>query len=328
MSSSSSNFPIICLLGPTAIGKSQLAFNLTDLLQDKFKLKTRIISVDAAQVYKYMNIGTAKPDFITQKKYQHHLIDLIEPEENFSAADFARLANIEIAQAHKNGEIPLMVGGTMMYFSLFFCGMNNLPASNPELRQKLEEKFAQDDGNTLYQELLNRDPKIAEKISPHDRQRILRFSELILLSNKTPSELFAEEKTISPHRKQAKFFACNCDRTELHQRISDRLQTMFAAGFIEEVAELYRRPNLTAEHSSMRSVGYRQIWQFLDSKIDRKTAEEQSLFATRQLAKRQITWLNNNLRKNLPEMIYLNPLDKNQIAEFEKNICNLLENWK
>ncbi|MBR1376013.1 MAG: tRNA (adenosine(37)-N6)-dimethylallyltransferase MiaA [Cardiobacteriaceae bacterium] len=328
MFNSSAHFPIICLLGPTAIGKSQLAFNLTDLLQDKFKLKTRIISVDAAQVYKYMDIGTAKPDFITQKKYPHHLINLIEPEENFSAADFARLANIEITEADKNGEIPLMVGGTMMYFSLFFCGMNNLPASNPELRQKLEAEFAVDGGNNLYQKLLAQDPKIAQKINPHDRQRILRFSELILLSNKTPSELFAAEKAISHEHSRAIFFACNCDRADLHERILERLQAMFAAGFIEEVTELYHRPNLTAEHSSMRSVGYRQIWQFLDGKIDKKTAEEQTLFATRQLAKRQITWLNNNLRKNLPEMTYINPLDKYEIAKFEKNICNLLENWK
>lgn len=284
--------PLICLIGPTAIGKTALAFALAD------RYPVHLISVDSAQIYQQMDIGTAKPDIQTLQTYPHALIDLIPPEESYSAAQFCQDAQKEITYAYQAGKIPIFVGGTMMYYLAFFEGLADLPTSTPQARAKIEARLNTEGAEKLYQELVERDPHTAAQISVNDRQRLTRFSELMLLTEQTPSELFAAQS--HQHPKYATLaIALNTDRKHLHERIAARFQSMMQAGFLEEVRMLKDRPLLTAEHPSMRSVGYRQLWQYLDGQFSLDEATEQGIIATRQLAKRQITWMNNRLQKSL-----------------------------
>ncbi len=291
------NRPLICVLGPTAVGKTDFVFTLSA------RYPLHLISVDAVQIYRGMDIGTAKPDQETLQRYPHALINILEPEENYSAARFCKDARREIEWAHKNQKIPVLVGGTMLYYLALFEGLADLPASTADSRKAIETRFAIDDGKTLYDELTQLDPASANKISPNDRQRIMRFSELILLTGKTPSQLFAAQKT-NPSPWQILAIGFNTERAVLHHRIAQRFQWMMDNGFCTEVEALQKRPNLTIEHSSMRSVGYRQIWSYLAGEITLETAIENGIIATRQLAKRQITWMNNRLQNTLPLEIY------------------------
>lgn len=292
-----SSSPLICLLGPTAVGKTELALTIAD------HYPIHLISVDSAQIYRHMDIGTAKPDEQTLARYPHALINLIEPEQSYSAAQFCQDLKQEIQHATQQQKIPLLVGGTMLYYLAYFEGLDDLPSSTSETRALIEQRLKTEGNIALYNELLAKDPQTAAKISANDKQRLTRFLELIAITGKTPSELYQNQTTDQPST-PILALGLNIERHTLHQRISQRFHHMIEQGFIDEVAELYKRPTLTAEHPSMRSVGYRQIWQYLNGTINRETAIETGIIATRQLAKRQITWMNNRLQKVLPLSFY------------------------
>lgn len=284
---------IICILGPTAVGKTDFAFTLAN------HYPVHLISVDSAQIYRGLDIGSAKPNAMTLIQYPHALINICEPEETYSAAQFCHDAKKEIQYAKANNKIPVLVGGTMLYYLAYFEGLSDLPTSTTETRTIIEKRIEQEGTQSLYHELVQRDPQTATKISPNDRQRLTRFIELMMLTGKTPSQLYTEQsRTQQSHRILA--FALNTERTVLHQRIAKRFEQMVREGLIDEVNTLKKRPNLTADHPSMRCVGYRQIWEHLEGYCDKPTAIERSIIATRQLAKRQITWMNNRLKTALP----------------------------
>lgn len=284
--------PVICLIGPTASGKTALAFALAD------RYPVHLISVDSAQIYRGMNIGSAKPDAATLARYPHALIDILEPEEAYSAGRFAADARREIAAAHARGQIPLLVGGTMLYYHTLYTGLDDLPPADPENRARIEARLATVGSAALHAELARADPQSAATIQPNDRQRLVRALELLATTGQPPSALYAAQQTRRPPWPTL-VIGLNPARAVLHQRIGERFHAMIAEGLIDEVAALKTRPQLSLAAPSMRSVGYRQIWQYLDGACDRATAIEQAIIASRQLAKRQITWMNNRLGREL-----------------------------
>ncbi len=284
--------PVICLIGPTASGKTALAFALAD------RYPVHLISVDSAQIYRGMNIGSAKPDAATLARYPHALIDILEPEEAYSAGRFAADARREIAAAHARGQIPLLVGGTMLYYHTLYTGLDDLPPADPENRARIEARLAAVGSAALHAELARADPQSAATIQPNDRQRLVRALELLATTGQPPSALYAAQQTRRPPWPTLAI-GLNPARAVLHQRIGERFHAMIAQGLIDEVAALKARPQLSLAAPSMRSVGYRQIWQYLDGDCDRASAIEQAIIASRQLAKRQITWMNNRLGREL-----------------------------
>ena len=284
--------PVICLIGPTASGKTALAFALAD------RYPVHLISVDSAQIYRGMNIGSAKPDAATLARYPHALINILEPEEAYSAGRFAADARREIAAAHARGQIPLLVGGTMLYYHTLYTGLDDLPPADPENRARIEARLATVGSAALHAELARVDPQSAATIQPNDRQRLVRALELLATTGQPPSALYAAQQTRRPPWPTLAI-GLNPARAVLHQRIGERFHAMIAEGLIDEVAALKTRPQLSLAAPSMRSVGYRQIWQYLDGACDRATAIEQAIIASRQLAKRQITWMNNRLGREL-----------------------------
>ncbi|MBV7434355.1 tRNA (adenosine(37)-N6)-dimethylallyltransferase MiaA [Cardiobacteriaceae bacterium TAE3-ERU3] len=293
--------PVLCIFGPTASGKTDLAMQLAD------QYPCDLISVDSAQIYRHMNIGSAKPDVDTLARYPHALIDILEPEESYSAANFADDATQLIELAHKNKRLPILVGGTMLYYHALFGGLADLPASDPAIRTAIEQRITEDGLEPLYQYLISIDQYAADKLTPNDRQRIIRFTELLETTGKTPSELFEQQRTSRPSWPTLSI-GLEPARDALHRRIAERFHIMIDAGFIDEVAELRNRPHLTAEHPSMRAVGYRQLWAYLDGAHSRNEAIELGIIATRQLAKRQITWMRNRLREHLTPVLF-DPLE-------------------
>ena len=284
--------PVICLIGPTASGKTALAFALAD------RYPVHLISVDSAQIYRGVNIGSAKPDAATLARYPHALINILEPEEPYSAGRFAADARREIAAAHALGKIPLLVGGTMLYYHTLYTGLDDLPPADPENRARIEARLAAVGSAALHAELARADPQSAATIQPNDRQRLVRALELLATTGQPPSALYAAQQTRRPPWPTLAI-GLNPARAVLHQRIGERFHAMIAEGLIDEVAALKTRPQLSLAAPSMRSVGYRQIWQYLDGACDRATAIEQAIIASRQLAKRQITWMNNRLGREL-----------------------------
>jgi tRNA dimethylallyltransferase len=275
----------ILLMGPTASGKTDLAISLCK------RFPCDVISVDSALVYRGMDIGTAKPDAGTLRRTPHRLIDIREPEESYSAGEFVRDAYVEMDDILAAGRIPLLAGGTMMYFRALTEGIAELPGADETLRARIDGEADEKGWPAMHAELASVDPDAAARIKPNDRQRIQRALEVYRMSGMPLSEWHGER---APARDDIEYVkvGLNIDpRAVLHERIARRLDIMVDAGFVNEVAALRQRPGLTAEHPSMRSVGYRQFWQHLDREFDLAEARERALFATRQLAKRQITWL-------------------------------------
>ena len=275
----------IFLMGPTASGKTALAVELVS------RLPLEIISVDSALVYRGMDIGTAKPDQQTLNLAPHRLIDMIDPSESYSAAAFRQDALAAMAEIHAAGKVPLLVGGTMLYFKALSQGLSDLPAADPVVRNRLEQEMAQQGLAALHQRLQRLDPEAAMKIHANDTQRILRALEVIELSGRALSELQQSDKGhILPYR-VLKLVRAPKQRAVLHDRIAQRFEQMLANGFEEEVRELLKRGNLTPAMPSMRAVGYRQMLHYLLGEISRQEMVEKGIIATRQLAKRQFTWL-------------------------------------
>lgn len=272
------------LMGPTASGKTDLAIRL------RKKFPVEIISVDSALIYKGMDIGTAKPDADEQAQAPHRLIDILDPTEAYSAADFRRDALIEMDKIVEQGKIPLLVGGTMLYYKALLEGLSPLPAANPEIRQQIEQEALTLGWDKLHDELKKIDPVSAERIHPNDPQRLSRALEVYRISGKTLTELTQTKGDSLPYRVK-QFAIAPKERAELHRRIELRFDKMIDAGFEEEMRALYARDDLHPDLPSIRCVGYRQMWDYLDGNCTLDEAMFKGVCATRQLAKRQITWL-------------------------------------
>jgi tRNA dimethylallyltransferase len=274
----------VFVLGPTASGKSAVALALAA------RLPVEIVSVDSAQVYRGMDIGTAKPDRATRERVPHHLVDLIDPVEAYSAARFAREARVAMDGISARGRLPLLVGGTMLYVKALTEGLSALPEARPELRRELEARAAASGWPALHAELAKLDPATAARLAPGDSQRIGRALEVCLATGVPMSSLLARREAGPGHRVLMVSLEPS-DRAVLHQRIAVRFRQMLDAGLVEELRALRLRFALAPTLPAMRAVGYRQAWEFLDGAIDAAALEAQGIAATRQLAKRQLTWL-------------------------------------
>lgn len=275
---------IISLMGPTASGKTAFAMALYD------RYPIDIISVDSALIYRGMNIGTAKPTQSELQKYPHKLIDICDPSESYSAANFRSDAISSIENTLNNGRIPLLVGGTMLYFKALIEGLSPLPAANSEIRQQIEEKANKYGWQSIHEELKKVDPVSASRIHPNDPQRLNRALEVYLISGKSLTELTQHSGELLPYNIM-QFAIMPPDRAELHQRIEQRFLQMLELGFEDEVKRLMERGDLHPNLPSIRCVGYRQMWEYLSGEISYDEMVFKGICATRQLAKRQITWL-------------------------------------
>ncbi|EML9902431.1 tRNA (adenosine(37)-N6)-dimethylallyltransferase MiaA [Morganella morganii] len=272
------------LMGPTASGKTALAIELCQ------RLPVEIISVDSALIYKGMDIGTAKPDAAELALAPHRLIDILDPSVVYSAADFRRDALAAMTDITAQGKIPLLVGGTMMYFKALLEGLSPLPSADPEIRAQIEARAAQDGWQVLHDELSRIDPVAGARIHPNDPQRLSRALEVYYISGKTMTELTETAGENLPFNAY-QFAIAPADRKILHQRIEMRFQMMLNAGFEDEVRALYQRGDLHPDLPSIRCVGYRQMWSYLAGEISYDDMVYRGICATRQLAKRQLTWL-------------------------------------
>jgi tRNA dimethylallyltransferase len=281
----SAALPVLLLAGPTGVGKSDWALALARAAP------VEIVSVDSAQVYRGLDIGSAKPTPAVRGQVAHHLIDICDPTENYSAGRFVRDALAAIAAIHARRRVPLLVGGTMLYLRALIHGLAPLPQATPALRAALDARAAREGWAALHAQLAGLDPEAAARIAPTDRQRIQRALEVSLSAGRPMSQL--QRATASP---LAAFAVHYCllvpgERAALHERLARRLNTMMTAGFLDEVRQLRARGDLTAHHAAMRAVGYRQLWAHLDGEYGRDEAVARALAATRQLAKRQLTWI-------------------------------------
>jgi len=275
---------LFCLMGPTASGKTALACELVK----HFPLE--VISVDSAMIYREMNIGTAKPDTETLLAVPHHLIDILDPPESYSAADFCGDIDQLSRDIYNRGNIPLLVGGTMMYFKALQDGLSSLPAADDGIRKALLQQAEKYGWDHMHQELLSIDPVMAAKIHPHDTQRITRALEVYHLTS-TPLSLFLQKKKAVNDYQCVNVALIPDDRAWLHERIARRFVEMLSSGFLQEVEGLLAKWQLTSTNPSMRCVGYRQAVAFLQGEYDYDTLSLKGIAATRQLAKRQLTWL-------------------------------------
>ncbi len=272
-------------MGPTAAGKTGLAVELCA------SFPFEIISVDSALVYRDMSIGTAKPEADILKQAPHHLIDIREPTQSYSAADFYKDAKLAMSVITDAGKVPLLVGGTMLYFRALEYGLAELPAADAAVRRSLAQQAAEIGWPAMHEILRQQDPQAATRIHPNDPQRIQRALEVIRLSGRPLSELQANSGVDKLDYRIHKIIVSPGQRSNLHQRIEQRFDLMLEAGFIDEIKMLYSRPDLHAELPAMRVLGYRQAWQWLDDNCTFAEMREKAIAATRQLAKRQLTWL-------------------------------------
>ena len=277
--------PVVLLMGPTGSGKSALAMALAE------RFRVEIVSADSAQVYRGMDIGTAKPDAATQSQVPHHLIDIIEPVDAYSAARFRADAMAAITGIRARGALPLVVGGTMLYFKALREGLSTLPAADPVLRSRLEARAATEGWPALHAELARVDPVTAVRLKVTDGQRIQRALEVYAIAGKPLSELQGARATDDALGTPIALALMPGDRARLHAELAMRFDAMLSAGLVDELSRLRARYALDATLPSMRCVGYRQAWDFLEQRIDAATLREKGIAATRQLARRQLTWL-------------------------------------
>jgi tRNA dimethylallyltransferase len=302
-------------MGPTASGKTALAVSLVE----RFPLE--IISVDSALVYRGMDIGTAKPDAATLARAQHHLLDIRDPIEAYSAAAFCDDALRLMADIVARGKVPLLVGGTMLYFRALLQGLDDLPRADAALRKKLEAEAAARGWPALHAELAAVDPTTAARLAPNDSQRIGRALEVFRLTGTPMSALLDRARSELPYR-VLQFALVPSDRAVLHQRIAARFDAMLADGLIDEVETLRRNYSLTPDLPAMRAVGYRQAWAYLDGEIDLHELRETGIAATRQLAKRQLTWL-----RSWPDVVALDCLAEDVEAQATTLVGRHLRSW-
>lgn len=276
---------VILLMGPTASGKTALGIELAK------SLNAEIISVDSALVYRGMDIGTAKPDIEERQGIRHHLIDILDPSEVFSAGQFKDRALSLINQIQGTGKRVILVGGTMLYFHVLLQGMAKLPDANPVIRQDIDEQAQREGWVAIHRRLQAVDPIAAARIHPNDPQRIQRAFEVYLSSGKTQTQWLSEQTYDDLPFNAIKVAIAPSDRSVLHEKIILRFDQMLAAGFLDEVKKLHQRGDLTADMPAIRAVGYRQAWSLLEGDYNQQTFRDKAIIATRQLAKRQFTWL-------------------------------------
>jgi tRNA dimethylallyltransferase len=287
---------VVMLMGPTACGKTDTAISMVE------SGHYEIISVDSAMIYRDMNIGTAKPCPQTLASAPHYLIDICDPDESYSVAQFCDIANHLIDAIHQRGKIPLLVGGTIMYFNALQFGLSELPAANIEIRERFSLQAQQSGWHSLHQQLENVDPVAAHKIHPNDAQRIQRALEVYELTQKPLSSF---HQSNDPVRDDVRFINVGLfpqDRSRLHANIAKRFMHMLECGVVEELTTLREKWSLSPEMPSMRCIGYRQLWKYLENTLTLEQTQDQVIAATRQLAKRQLTWL-----RHYPKTILIDP---------------------
>jgi len=285
--------PAIFIMGPTASGKTDLAVDLVE------RYSCELISVDSALIYKDMDIGTAKPDAATLQRAPHRLISFLDPSQSYSAADFRRDALAEMEKITQAGNVPVLVGGTMLYFRVLQYGLSKLPVADPDIREALTKQAESEGWSALHQRLQKIDPESAEKIHPNDPQRLQRALEVYELTGISMSEHHKKAAEGGLPYDVLKIALIPSNREWLRQRAALRFDLMMKAGFLDEVKTLYNRNDLHDKLPSMRSIGYRQAWQHLEGGIGFEEMKERAVIATRQLAKRQLTWLRSE--KNIIE---------------------------
>lgn len=276
--------PAIFLMGPTASGKTALAVQLAQLLNGE------IISVDSALVFREMNIGTAKPTLEERGGIPHHLIDILDPSESFSTGQFRTHALNLMAEITARGKLPILVGGTMLYFNALTQGLAQLPPANVKIRARLDLELERDGKMALHERLAKIDPQAAKRIHPNDPQRVQRALEIFELTGKAMTDFFAENQTDLPYQIH-KFVITPEDRKILHEIIALRFHKMLEQGFLSEVEKLFLRGDLNDKMPAIRAVGYREAWTYFQGEYDLQTMTQKAIIATRQLAKRQFTWL-------------------------------------
>jgi len=305
---------LLCIAGPTASGKSAVARAIAQ------KWPCEIINVDSATIYRGMDIGTAKPSHEERAAITHHLLDILDPLDAYSAAAFRRDALALVKQIRARGRLPVLVGGTMLYFKALRDGLNDLPTANPVIRQELESRAASIGWPAMHAELQAIDPVTAARLSPNDSQRIQRALEIWLISGKPMSALLsAPEQTDQPIATITLSLEPS-ERRDLHHRIALRFDQMLQEGLIDEVERLYKRGDLHPNLPSIRCVGYRQIWSMLAGDTNAAQAREQAIAATRQLAKRQLTWL-----RSLSERITIDAYADNAITQTLDIVSKLID---
>ena len=309
--------PVVCLSGPTATGKTALAAELVQAFPFE------ILSVDSAMVYRGMDIGTGKPSPEILAHAPHRLIDIRDPVESYSAGQFVLDAEREIREVWSSGRIPLLVGGTGLYFRALRDGFSPLPPANPRVRARLNGEARVNGWPSLHRRLASLDPRAAKRIHPRDKQRVQRALEVMELTGRTLSDLFSEEKP-------SRLSYCTCelalspaDRQQHRKKIAKRFHAMLRHGLVDEVRSLYRRPDLHRGLAAMRAVGYRQVWDFLDHKSDYDTMVECAIGATQQLAKRQLTWQ----RAERPQTI-LDSQDSDLYHQVSQVLEAALDQWQ
>jgi tRNA dimethylallyltransferase len=300
---------IICLMGPTASGKTALAVELVQ------RFPCEIISVDSAMVYRGMDIGTAKPGAEILRIAPHRLIDFLDPAESYSAGQFRIDAMREIKDIHAHGKIPLLVGGTMMYFKILQQGLAPLPKADAKIRAELKSRAENQGWEGLHAYLMQVDKIAGERINAKDSQRIQRALEVYMLTGKTITEWQKNNTNPLAEYNVYNFALAPLDRAQLHERIALRFDHMLQAGLIDEVRHLYERGDLNEELPSIRSVGYREVWNYLEGKYTYEEMREKAIAATRQLAKRQMTWL-----RSWPDIEWLDAEDGDVLEKMSRRL--------
>ncbi len=295
-------------MGPTASGKTDLALAIAD------EFPCEIISVDSVMVYRDLNIGSAKPNQKVLQRYPHQLVDIINPEESYSVANFCSDALRCIEQAHSNHKVPLLVGGTMLYFNALLHGLSDMPSADEGVRKKITELAEEKSWEFVHAQLAKVDPQAAKRIHPNDPQRIQRALEVYELTGTPLSEWHADTEPTQFPFKVLKLALIPEDRGLLHKRIENRFDQMLQTGFMDEMRQLYQRDSLHENLPSMRSVGYRQAWKFLAGEYDEIMMREKAIIATRQFAKRQLTWLRSE------SSLCVIPAEKHDIHDVRQQI--------
>ena len=316
--------PVLCIVGPTGAGKTHLAMALAEYAKSIGKT-VELISMDSALVYRGLDIGSAKPTKAEQAAVQHHLIDILDPTESYSAARFANDAKRLCEEIRGRGNIPVVVGGTMLYWRAWVHGLSSLPPADPEIRARLDEQGKLIGWPAMHAELAKVDPVTAARLQPNDSQRVQRALEVYEITGKPMSELLADSPSEDGREGSAipewidLVSLEPSDRTRLHQNLEKRFDEMLVGGLLEEVEALRKNPELHADLPAIRSVGYRQIWEYLDGAVDQEEMRYKALAATRQLGKRQLTWVRAIAGRNTFDPF--NPIELKAALDFcKKNL--------